>query len=193
MQIAVLALQGAFLEHEQMLAKIGVSSFEIRQKKDLEKPFDGLIIPGGESTVQGKLLRELDLYEPLKKLIAEGLPVFGTCAGLILLADKIGNDDRSYFKTMDITAQRNAYGRQLGSFCTESDFEGAGKVPMTFIRAPFIKEVHGDARPLAKVDGKIVAARQGNQLVTAFHPELNDSTLVHEYFCRIVEGHKRAG
>ena len=193
MQIAVLALQGAFLEHEQMLAKIGVSSFEIRQKKDLEKPFDGLIIPGGESTVQGKLLRELDLYEPLKKLIAEGLPVFGTCAGLILLADKIGNDDRSYFKTMDITAQRNAYGRQLGSFYTESDFEGAGKVPMTFIRAPFIKEVHGDARPLAKVDGKIVAARQGNQLVTAFHPELNDSTLVHEYFCRIVEEHKRAG
>ena len=187
MQIAVLALQGAFLEHENMLSKLGVSSIEIRQKKDLEKDFDGLIIPGGESTVQGKLLRELDLYDPLKKLISNGLPVFGTCAGLLLLADKIDNDSRSYFRTMDITATRNAYGRQLGSFYTEAEFEGIGKIPMTFIRAPFIKEVHGDAYPLATVDGRIVAAQQGRQLVTAFHPELNDSLSVHEYFCNMIE------
>ena len=187
MQIAVLALQGAFIEHDNILSKLGVSTFEIRQRKDLDKPFDGLIIPGGESTVQGKLLRELDLYEPLKKLIKNGLPVFGTCAGLLLLAEKIDNDTRSHFGTMEITAQRNAYGRQLGSFFTEAEFEGVGKVPMTFIRAPFIKEVHGSAYPLATVDGHIVAARQGKQLVTAFHPELNDSLEIHRYFCRMIE------
>ena len=186
MQIAVLALQGAFIEHEQILSKLGVSTIEIRQKKDLEKDFDGLIIPGGESTVQGKLLRELDLYEPLKELISKGLPVFGTCAGLVLLADKIENDDRSYFQTMDIVATRNAYGRQLGSFYTEAEFKGIGKVPMTFIRAPYIDKVFGDAYPLATVDGHIVAARQGKQLVTAFHPELNDSLKVHKYFCDMI-------
>ena len=188
MRIGVLALQGAFQEHEDMLSRIGVSSFEIRQKKDLEQDFDGLIIPGGESTVQGKLLHDLGLYAPLRKLIADGLPVFGTCAGLLLLADRIDNDDRAYFRTMDITAQRNAYGRQLGSFYTESEFEGIGTVPMTFIRAPYIKEVRRDALVLASVKGRAVAARQGKQLVTAFHPELNGSTAIHEYFCSMITG-----
>ena len=108
MQIAVLALQGAFIEHEHMLAKLGVSTCEIRQKRDLEKPIDGLIIPGGESTVQGKLLRELGLFAPLKEQIEGGLPVFGTCAGLLLLADKIENDTRLHCATMQITAVRNA-------------------------------------------------------------------------------------
>ena len=116
MRIAVLALQGAFIEHEQMLSRLGVSSMEIRKKEDLEQSFDGLIIPGGESTVQGKLMYELGLSEPLKKRITEGFPVFGTCAGLLLLAKTIQNDDRVHFATMDITAVRNAYGRQLGSF-----------------------------------------------------------------------------
>ena len=171
MRIAVLALQGAFIEHEQMLSRLGVSSVEIRQKKDLEQSFDGMIIPGGESTVQGKLMRELGLYEPLKNRITAGLPVFGTCAGLLLLAAKIQNDARLHFATMNITAVRNAYGRQLGSFYTEANFEGIGKIPMTFIRAPYIQEVSGDARPLAVVHDHIVAARQGGQLVTAFHPE----------------------
>lgn len=186
MQIAVLALQGAFIEHENILSKLGVSGIEIRQKKDLRKDFDGLIIPGGESTVQGQLLRELDLLSPLKDLINNGMPVFGTCAGLLLLADRIDNDTRSYLQTMDIIATRNAYGRQLGSFYTESEFEGIGTIPMTFIRAPFIKKVYRDAYPLATVDGHIVAARQGKQLVTAFHPELNSSLSVHEYFCSMV-------
>lgn len=186
MRIAVLALQGAFIEHEHMLSKLGVPSIEIRQKKDLKEKFDGLIIPGGESTVQGKLLKELDLYDPIKNLITNGLPVFGTCAGLLLLAQKIDNDTRSYFQTMSITATRNAYGRQLGSFYTESAFEGVGIIPMTFIRAPYIKEVFDKACPLAHVDDYIVAARQENQLVTAFHPELNDSPAVHRYFCDIV-------
>ncbi len=187
MNIAVLALQGAFIEHEQMLSRLGVSSFEIRQKKDLEAPFDGLIIPGGESTVQGKLMRELGLFEPLRERIEAGLPVFGTCAGLLLLAKKIENDERLHFATMDICAVRNAYGRQLGSFYTESEFSGIGKIPMTFIRAPYISEVSGDTQILASVDGKIVAARQKDQLVTAFHPELNDDTSVHRYFLDMIK------
>lgn len=186
MRIAVSALQGAFVEHEQILSRIGISFFEIRQKRDLLKSFDGLIIPGGESTVQGKLMRELELFEPLKELIEQGLPVFGTCAGLLLLAKKIENDDRLHFATMDITAVRNAYGRQLGSFYTEAEFKGIGKVPMTFIRAPYIGSVSGDAEILATVDGKIVAARQGKQLVTAFHPELNNDLSIHQYFSEMV-------
>ena len=186
MRIAVLALQGAFIEHEQMLARLGIPSFEIRQKRDLENGFDGLIIPGGESTVQGKLMRELDLYDPIKTAVENGLPVFGTCAGLLLLAKKIKNDDRVHFATMDITAVRNAYGRQLGSFYTEAEFGDMGKIPMTFIRAPYIESVSGSAEALASVDGHIVAARQSNQLVTAFHPELNDDLRVHEYFANMV-------
>lgn len=187
MKIAVLALQGAFIEHEQMLSQLGVSVTEIRQKHDLNQSFDGIIIPGGESTVQGKLMRELGLFEPLKNLILSGLLVFGTCAGLLLLAKKIQNDSRIHFATMDITAVRNAYGRQLGSFYTMGDFDGIGKIPMTFIRAPYIKEVYGDAKPLATVDGHIVAARQNNQLVTAFHPELNGDLSVHQFFVEMIK------
>ena len=185
MQIAVLALQGAFIEHEQMLERLGVSSVEIRQKRDGERPYDGLIIPGGESTVQGKLMHELGLFEPIKEQIENGLPVFGTCAGLLLLAKKIKNDDRRHFATMDITAVRNAYGRQLGSFYTKADFKGIGKIPMTFIRAPYIDSVSDNVEALATVDGKIVAARQDNQLVTAFHPELNGDLSVHRYFLKM--------
>ena len=187
MKIAVLALQGAFIEHEQMLSRIGVSSFEIRQKRDLDRSFDGLIIPGGESTVQGKLMRELGLFNPLKERIEAGLPVFGTCAGLLLLAKKIENDDRVHFGTMDIAAVRNAYGRQLGSFYTEAEFKGIGNIPMTFIRAPYIEDVFGEAESLATVNCHIVAARQNNQLVTAFHPELNSDLSVHQYFINMVE------
>lgn len=182
MQIAVLALQGAFAEHRQTLDHLGIPSIELRQKSDLNTPFDGLILPGGESTVQGKLLRELDMFDDLRDRIANGLPVFGTCAGLILLAKNIENDDRVHFSTMDISVVRNAYGRQLGSFYTEEQFKGIGKIPMTFIRAPYIESVFGDAEILAECGGNIVAARQGNQLVTSFHPELNDNTLVHKYF-----------
>ena len=187
MTVGVLALQGAFIEHEQMLSRLGTDSFEIRQKRDLDRPMDGLIIPGGESTVQGKLLRELDLYDDLKSRIEGGLPVFGTCAGLLLLAKSIENDDRAHFALMDITAVRNAYGRQLGSFYTEAEFRGIGTIPMTFIRAPYIASVSGKAEVLAEVDGKIVAAREGNMLVTAFHPELNDDLSVHRYFLDMIQ------
>lgn len=192
MQIAVLALQGAFIEHEHMLSALGVDSFEIRQLRDIQRPFDGLIIPGGESTVQGKLLRELGLFEPIRQAISTGLPVFGTCAGLLLLAKEIANDSRVHLATMDICAVRNAYGRQLGSFDTQAAFAGIGVIPMTFIRAPYIGSVWADTQVLAEVDGKIVAARQGNQLATAFHPELTRDLRVHEYFVHMVEQHAKA-
>lgn len=186
MRIAVLALQGAFVEHAAMLDRLGAEHFEIRQPRDLERPFDGLILPGGESTVMGKLLHDLELFEPLRDRIETGLPVFGTCAGLILLA-KIVEGGVPCFGTMDIAVKRNAYGRQLGSFYTEMDCKGIGRVPMTFIRAPYIQSVSGDAEVLASVDGNIVAACQGNQLVTAFHPELSADLSVHRYFLNIVD------
>ena len=181
MRIAVLALQGAFIEHEKMLSKLGVDSFEIRQRKDIQSSFDGLIIPGGESTVQGKLLNELGLMIPIRQLIQEGLPVFGTCAGLLMLSKKIENGE-PYLATMDIIAVRNAYGRQLGSFYTEESFGENDRIPMTFIRAPYILKAGENVTILSSVQGKTVAARQENQLVTAFHPELNGDITVHKYF-----------
>jgi len=182
LRVGVIALQGDFFEHIKKLDKIGVEGFEIRQAKDIKKPFDSLILPGGESTVMGKLLHSFELFESLRALIKDGMPVFGTCAGLILLADTIVNDSATWFATMSITVRRNAYGRQLGSFNTKAEFAGLGEIPMTFIRAPYIEMVRGDANILATVNGKIVAARQGNQLVTAFHPELNDDLTVYKYF-----------
>ena len=187
MKIGVLALQGAFAEHIKMLEKLGIESFEIRKKSDLSNAVnnndvDGLIIPGGESTVIGKLLYDLDLFDDIKKLILEGLPVFGTCAGLILLAKKIENDNRTYLGAMDIKVRRNAYGRQLGSFFTESEFKGLGVIPMTFIRAPYISSVGKKVEILSEVDGNVVAAKENNILVTSYHPELNDDLKVHEFF-----------
>ena len=194
MKIGVLALQGAFAEHRKMLKKLGIESFEIRKKSDLSdavnnNDIDGLIIPGGESTVIGKLLYDLDLFDDIKKLILEGLPVFGTCAGLILLAKEIENDSRTYLGVMDIKVRRNAYGRQLGSFFTESEFKGVGVIPMTFIRAPYISSVGKNVEILSEVDGNVVAAKENNILVTSYHPELNDNLKVHEFF---VEMCKRA-
>lgn len=192
MRIVVLALQGAFLEHEMILRKLGVDCFEVRQKQDWLQEKDALIIPGGESTTQGKLLDELGLLLPIREEIENGLPVFGTCAGLILLSrDVEGNSETApappRLGTMQITTARNAYGRQLGSFRVESTFAGIeGQIPMTFIRAPYIKEATEAVEVLAKVDDRIVAARQGNQLVTAFHPELDADTHVHEYFLNMI-------
>lgn len=181
MTVGVLALQGAFIEHEKMLARLGADSFEIRQKSDLDRSFDRLIIPGGESTVMGKLLRELDMMDDIRKLITGGMPVFGTCAGLILLAQRIENDPTVHIGTMSIEACRNAYGRQLGSFFTEDKF-GGKTIPMTFIRAPYISKAADTVEILSVTDGKLTAAREKNMLVTAFHPELNSDTTVHEYF-----------
>lgn len=194
MRLGILALQGAFIEHEQALQHLGVDFVEIRQLADWQqampadgKRLDGLIIPGGESTVQGKLLRDLGLFEPIQAEILRGLPVFGTCAGLLLLAEQLNNDERLHLATMHITAKRNAYGRQLGSFYTEADFKGLGKIPMTFIRAPYIEAVGPQVEVLAEVNGKIVAAREGKQLVTAFHPELTGNDSVHKYFLEMIQ------
>ena len=182
--VAVLAVQGAFAEHEARLSKLGARCIEMRQAADLKQDFDRLVLPGGESTVQGKLLEELGMLEGLRARIAEGMPVLGTCAGLILLArDLAAHDDKGTprLATMDVLVERNAYGRQLGSFRTKGQVAGIdGEVPLTFIRAPRIVEVHGDTEALAEVDGRIVAARQGNQLGVTFHPELDDDTRLHE-------------
>ncbi len=181
--IGVLSIQGAFFEHIQILKKLGVNVVEIRQKKHLaNNQFDGLIIPGGESTVMGKLLRELDMFDALKELIASGLPVFGTCAGLILLANNLTNDKEKHLSMMDISVKRNAYGRQLGSFQGEYEFKYIGSIPMVFIRAPYIESIGEKVEVLAVVDNNIVAAKQGNILVTSFHPELTGDSSVHEYF-----------
>lgn len=188
-KIAVLAVQGAFAEHIDRMKKLGAECIELRQRADLEQDFDGLILPGGESTVQGKLLRELSIFEPLREKIQIGLPVFGTCAGLILLAQELSNDEHVYFGTLPVRVQRNAYGRQLGSFHTEQEVKGIGKVPMTFIRAPYIESVvqSGEKRVeiLAEVDDRIVAVRYGNQLGVAFHPELDADNRIHEMFLQM--------
>ena len=181
-KIGVLAVQGAFAEHRTMLEKLGVETFEIRQLRDLNQHFDGLVLPGGESTVQGKLLRDLGLFEPLRERIESGLPTFGTCAGLILLAEKLSNDGHTYFATTPVSVERNAYGRQLGSFYTEENFDGIGKIPMTFIRAPLIQRASQDVQILATVQNQIVAVRYKNQLAISFHPELNSDLRVHQYF-----------
>ena len=182
MLLGILAVQGAFAAHEAMLRKLRCPDLEIRQLRDLDTPIDGLILPGGESTAMKKLLVDLGLFEPLRRQIVYGLPVFGTCAGLLLLAEEIENHGVVCFQTMHIKAVRNAYGRQLGSFESETEFEGIGTVPTVFIRAPYIAETRGKALPLALVDDKIVAAREENMLVTAFHPELSDDLSIHAYF-----------
>ena len=175
MRIAILALQGAFAEHQQMLRLLGVESFLVRNIADWNQPKDGLIIPGGESTAMMKIMHDENLFEPIRSEISDGLPVFGTCAGMILLDDK-------HLGVMDISVKRNAYGRQLGSFYTESELTGVGVVPMTFIRAPYIERVSNDAKALSTLDGNIIAAQQNNMFVTSFHPELNDDLHVHQYF-----------
>lgn len=185
MRIAVLAVQGAFIEHEEKLNELGVETFEIRQRRDLEQKFDGLILPGGESTVMGKLLRELDLLEPLHTRMKEGLPVLGTCAGLILLAEHLSNDENVYFGTLPVTVRRNAYGRQLGSFYTEEEVKGIGKIPMSFIRAPYIESVSEGVEIIARVDGNIVGVRYGNQIGLSFHPEVTNDLRLHQYFADI--------
>lgn len=188
MTIAILALQGAFVEHEQMLNSLGVETFLIRKTEDWQRHKDGLVIPGGESTAMLKIMNDENLLEPIREAVANGLPVFGTCAGMIILANKVENEDRSRIATMDILVRRNAYGRQLGSFYTVAPVKGIGDdVPMTFIRAPYIISVGDGVEVLAMVDGNIVAARQNHQLVCSFHPELNTDTRFHKLFIEMVE------
>lgn len=203
---AVLAVQGAFIEHERRLEELGCRCVELRQAHDLAQPFDRLVLPGGESTVQAKLLRELEMFEPLRERIVGGMPVLATCAGLILLAQAIENDPATHFATLPVTVRRNAYGRQLGSFTAQAPWQGsaacgdaergeaprgdtgASPLPMTFIRAPKIVEVGPDVEVLASVDdaGRSPAAvRHGNQVACAFHPELDTDPRIHRLFLEL--------
>lgn len=186
MIIGVLALQGAFVEHQKMFEKLGCETFTIRNKNDLNRAMDGLVLPGGESTTMYVLLRELHMEDKIVNLIKGGLPTFGTCAGLLLLANEIHNYDTAFLRTMGITAIKNAYGKQLGSFVIKADFADKKDVPFVFIRAPYIEKVADNVEVLSIVNGKIVAARQGNQLVTAFHPELTDDLTIHSYFLEMI-------
>lgn len=187
MTIAVLAVQGAFIEHEKMLRKLGVTCVELRKKEDLNQKYDGIILPGGESTVQSKLLKELGMFETLQEQIKNGMPVLATCAGMILLAENIEGADEGHFKTIPMTVRRNAYGRQLGSFHIEHEMKGVGTIPMTFIRAPYITEVESSVEVLAKENEHIIAVRYGNQIALSFHPELDRDTQLHRTFLELVK------
>lgn len=179
MKIGILALQGAFLEHEQMLEHLGVETFEIRNINDWQQPFDGLILPGGESTAMMRVMKDESLFEPIQKAIRNGLPVFGTCAGMILLDDK-------HLNCMDITVKRNAYGRQLGSFQTLYNIKGIGDVKMVFIRAPYVERVGNEVEVLSTLDDHVIAVRQKNMLACSFHPELTEDISIHRYWLETI-------
>lgn len=187
--IGILAMQGAVIEHQQMLAKIpNTTTSLVKTANDLQN-IDGLILPGGESTSMGKLLDYFALKMPLKQKISEGLPVFGTCAGLILLAKNIEDEAICHLGTMDITVKRNAYGSQLDSFATDLIIKEINKttpLPLVFIRAPYITKASEDVQILAKLDDKIIFARQDNMLVSSFHPELTTNQEIHQYFLSMI-------
>lgn len=207
MNIAVLAVQGAFIEHEYMLEKLGVNCIELRKSTDIKDSFDGIVLPGGESTVQSKLLKDLNMFESIKAMIENDVPVLATCAGMILLAEEISGTKDGYFKTLPITVKRNAYGRQLGSFSDVGivkmikDCDRA--FPLEFIRAPYIESINSmDVEIITTIDklppnelatklydassfekGKnIVGVRYRKQLAYTCHPELTQDLRIHEAF-----------
>lgn len=187
--IGILGMQGAIVEHQEILLQIPHTKTRIvKTAKDLDC-IDGLILPGGESTAIGKLLDYFSLKEILQEKIISGLPVFGTCAGLILLAKNIENQTNTHLATMDITVKRNGYGSQLDSFSTNLLIPTIDKnmpIPLVFIRAPYITKTDKDVQILATLDNKIIAARQKNMLVTAFHPELTNDLRFHQYFLSMI-------
>lgn len=190
MKIGVLALQGAFAEHEKVLEQLGAKCIELRQARDLGESYDALILPGGESTVQGKLLKELGMFDIMKSQIENGMPVLATCAGAILLAEtidgQIKGQPEQYFGTIPMCIRRNAYGRQLGSFHTEAPVAGIGTVPMTFIRAPYIASVGDGVEVLAVVEERIVGVKYKNQMTFSFHPELDPDVRIHKAFLEMI-------
>ncbi|MDO5483741.1 MAG: pyridoxal 5'-phosphate synthase glutaminase subunit PdxT [Desulfovibrionaceae bacterium] len=186
--VGVLALQGAFREHVASLARLGVEAREVRTLKDMDG-LDAMVIPGGESTTMGKLLTDWAMLEPLRARIEGGMPVYGSCAGLILLCRQIENSDQPRLGVLDAVVRRNAFGRQVDSFETMLDMaelhgaEGSGSpFPAVFIRAPVIVQVGPQVRVLAEVKGQAVAVRQGHILATSFHPELTSDDRLHRYF-----------
>ncbi len=189
-RVGVLALQGAFDLHRRALTRLGVASREVRTADDLGL-VDALVLPGGESTTMSKLLEANDLFEPIAARLAAGMPVLGTCAGMILLAVSIldGRDDQRCFGVIDIDVRRNAFGRQVDSFETDLDMLGLPETPVhaVFIRAPVVERVGASVEVLAEIDGRPVACRHDTVLVTAFHPELSPDLRIHEMFVRGVE------
>ncbi|HLJ65828.1 MAG TPA: pyridoxal 5'-phosphate synthase glutaminase subunit PdxT [Chloroflexota bacterium] len=191
-RIGVLALQGDIAEHQAMLDRSGARPAAVKRAEQLDE-IDGLVIPGGESTAIGKLLRRFEMLEPLRARIDEGLPVYGTCAGMILMADNVeeAGTDQPVLGGMHISVRRNAFGRQRESFETDLTVPAVGAAPLhaVFIRAPVIERVGEDVDVLASLpDGRAVAARQGSLLVSSFHPELTEDTRMHRYFVDIVRG-----
>ncbi|WP_268788444.1 MULTISPECIES: pyridoxal 5'-phosphate synthase glutaminase subunit PdxT [unclassified Nocardioides] len=193
--IGVLAVQGDVREHVRMLEGLGVRATTVRRTTELAA-CDGLVIPGGESTTMAKLARTFDLFEPIRQRIEEGMPAFGTCAGMIMLADRIegGTAGQETLGGLDITVRRNAFGRQVDSFEGELDVAGlTGPVHAVFIRAPWVEAVGPEVEVLARVDdgpaaGRIVAVRQGSLMATSFHPEVGGDSRVHRLFVDLVQG-----
>lgn len=180
-RIGVLALQGAVREHVQMLENLGCEALEVKQKRDLIK-LDGLVLPGGESKTMRKLLDRFELLEPIRELAQRGLPMFGTCAGLILMANTLVNDE-PHLAVMDVTVARNSFGRQVDSFEVKLDIPKIGKsIPAVFIRAPHMETVGKDVEILAEHEGKIILARDRHLLGCSFHPELTSDTRILEFF-----------
>lgn len=189
MKIGVLALQGAFREHRWMLERCGAEAVEVRTPQDLDD-LDGLVIPGGESTTIGKLLVEWGLMDKIKERAAAGMAVYGTCAGMILLAGDIAGSGQPRLGLMDVKVRRNAFGRQRESFEADLNVPEFGPEPVraVFIRAPYIESAGPGVKILAAVGDHIVIARQGKLLATAFHPELTDDDRIHKYFIKMIQG-----
>ncbi len=183
MLTGILAVQGAFREHAECLERLSADYVYIRNKSDISDKIDRLILPGGESTVQRKLISELGMFDYIKDSILNGMPVLGTCAGLILLAQNIVNGEDKFFGSLPVSVCRNAYGRQLGSFSASGNIGSIKNFPMRFIRAPYIREVlSDDAEILNITNERITAVKYKNQLGMAFHPELTDDLRIHELF-----------
>ena len=182
-QIGILGFQGAFVEHERQIKAIGHEPVIVKYPEQLEE-IDGIILPGGESTTMGKILNRTGLMEPLRGKIQGGLPVWGTCAGMILLAKELVNDSVTHLGVMDIAVRRNAYGSQIDSFATKKVIPeiDSKEIELVFIRAPYITKVKEGVKVLCELDGHIVAAEEKNMLVTSFHPELTDNTAFLKYF-----------
>lgn len=192
MRIGVLALQGGVIEHINHLKALNCQAIEVRKPDELDE-LNGIILPGGESTTISKLLRETGIFNSLKEKIINGLPVWGTCAGMILLAKNIENDDARHLQLMDITVKRNGYGSQLDSFSIQKKINivSEDEIPLVFIRAPYITKVADNVQVLCKLDDNIVAVKQDNMLATSFHPELTDNLKFHQYFINICNSNKK--
>ncbi len=182
-KIGVLAVQGAVSEHMRLIERAGAEPLAVKYAEELSQ-LDGLIIPGGESTAIGRLIRDFDLIAPIQKRASEGMAVWGTCAGMILMAKEIVNDEVPHLGLMDIAVRRNAYGRQLDSFTAKVQLPEVSdeEIPLVFIRAPYVERVFGEAEVLLRVNDNIVACRQGRFLATSFHPELTEDISFHKYF-----------